>query len=546
MSPDLPDDLANQPPPLERYDLFSSDHALTEAVVREGAAWAREDLAAYGRRLGSPETLALGDQANRHTPVLQPVDRYGRRVDRVDFHPSWHALMALQVAQGIHASPWSSPRPGAQVHRAAGLYLSGQVEAGTSCPISMTYAAWPVLRQAPDLAAEWGPRLFSRRYDPAFAPASSKAGALVGMSMTERQGGSDLRTNVTVAEPIGDGGPGGAYRITGQKWFMSAPMCDAFLILARAPGGLACFFLPRWTPDGALNALRLVRLKDKLGNRSNASAEVEFAGATAFMVGEEGRGIATIIEMASFTRLDNVVSSAGIQRQALAQAIHHAQFRTAFQKRLVDQPLMSAVLADMALEVEAATALAFRLARAFEDDASEADAALRRLLTPAAKFWVCKRGPILAAEALEVLGGNGYVEESGLPRLYRELPVHSIWEGSGNVMALDTLRALVREPAAVEALASELALARGADPRLDAAIDRVLTTLAGRPAEADLRRLCQDLVLTLQGALLVRHAPEFVASAFCASRLDEGAGHVVGTVPPGCDPTAIVARAAPN
>ena len=539
-------EIFNQPPPLADYDLFTSDRALVEAVRREGADWAGDDLAAYGRIMGAAETLALGDVANRETPKLRPVDRYGNRIDAVEFHPAYHQLMALQMKQGVHASPWSDPRPGAQVHRAAGLYLSAQVEAGTGCPISMTYAVVPVLRQAPAIAGEWIPLLYSRTYDPAHRPASEKAGALVGMTMTEAQGGSDLRSNTTRAEPDGRGGAGEAYLITGRKWFMSAPMCDAFLVRAQAPGGLACFFLPRWKPDGALNALRLVRLKDKLGNRSNASSEVEFDGAYAVMMGDEGRGIPTIIEMASYTRLDNVVASAGIQRRAVAEAIHHASHRSAFQKRLIDQPLMTGVLADLALETEAATALAVRLARAFDNDADEMEVAFRRVATPAAKFYICKRGPILAAEALEVLGGNGYIEESGMPRIYRELPVNSIWEGSGNVMALDTARALDRQHACADALMAELNLARGADGRLDAAIDTVSDSLLLRPGEADLRGFCQELTLTLQAALLARHAPPAVADAFIASRLGRSDGRVFGTLPSGCDVRAIVERAAPQ
>ncbi|HEV2363531.1 MAG TPA: isovaleryl-CoA dehydrogenase [Caulobacteraceae bacterium] len=534
-------EILNQPPPLQDYDLFASDRALAEAVRREGAAWAADDLSAYGRRLGAAETLALGEAANAFPPTLKIVDRFGHRLDRVDFHPAWHGLMALQVGQGIHCSPWSDPKPGAQVHRAAGLYMSGQVEAGTSCPISMTFAAAPVLRQASDIAKAWLPRIFSRAYDRSHAPAERKAGALIGMAMTENQGGSDLRTNTTAAEPDGTG----AWRITGAKWFMSAPMCDAFLVLAQGPRGLGCYFMPRWTRAGELNAIRLQRLKDKLGNRSNASAEVVFEGAEAFLVGEEGRGIPTIIEMAALTRLDNVVSSAGIQRAALAQAIHWSRYRTAFQKRLIDQPLMAAVLADMALEVEAATALAFRLARAFEEDVDEAEAALRRLVTPAAKFWICKRGPVLAAEALEVLGGSGYIEESGMPRIYRELPVHSIWEGSGNVMALDARRALEREPASLEALAAELASARGADRRLDTAIDATLDVVSQRTDEAGLRGLCRGIVLTFQGALLARHAPAGVADAFMASRLGQSDGRVFGDLPAGIDTRAILERAAP-
>jgi len=533
----------NQPPPLVGYNLFTSDRALAEAVVREGAGWAIADLTRYGAKLGTPEVLELGALANRETPRLHAFDRFGRRIDWVEFHPAYHELMALQVAQGIHASPWSDPQPGAHVRRAAGLYMSGQVEAGTSCPISMTYAAIPVLRRAPAEVQAWLPKLLSRRYDPAHRPMSEKTGALMGMGMTEKQGGSDVRSNTTRAEPETRSGPGEAYRITGHKWFFSAPMGDAFLVLAQAPGGLSCFFMPRWTPAGELNAIRLQRLKDKLGNRSNASSEVEFDTALGWLIGEEGRGIATILEMVGYTRLDNVLGSAGVQRQALAQAIHHAAHRTAFQKRLVDHPLMAAVLADMALEVEAATALAFRLARAFDaqDDASEG--LLRRLVTPAAKFWVCKRGPMLAAEALEVLGGNGYVEDSGMPRLYRELPVYSIWEGSGNVVCLDVLRALRREPETLAALEAELAAARGGDPRLDARIEALLATARAEVPESAARRLCRELVVALQAALLLRHAPSFVADGFIASRLG-GGGDAFGVALEGVDARPIVERAA--
>ncbi|MFN3582676.1 MAG: isovaleryl-CoA dehydrogenase [Pseudomonadota bacterium] len=532
----------NQPAPLAGYDLFATDRPLAEAIVREGADWAVEDLSAYGAALGSPEALELGAIANRDTPRLHAFDRYGRRADWVEFHPAYHRLMALQVGQGIHASPWSHPKPGAHVHRAAGLYMSGQVEAGTSCPISMTYAGIPVVAKAGGPLEAWLPKLVSRDYDPAHRPVTEKAGALLGMGMTEKQGGSDVRANTTRAEPEAASGPGEAYRLVGHKWFMSAPMCDAFLVLAQAPGGLSCFFVPRWAPDGELNALRFQRLKDKLGNRSNASSEVEFENALGWLVGEEGRGVPTIIEMVGYTRLDNVLGSAGVQRQAVVQAIHHARGRSAFQKRLVDQPLMANVLADLALETEAATAIAFRLARAFDAQSDPAEALLRRLVTPAAKFWVCKRGPILAGEALEVLGGNGYIEESGMPRIYRELPVYSIWEGSGNVMCLDALRALHREPEAADALEAELGHARGGDRRLEIAVDRVLEMCRRGLSESELRRFCRELVVVVQAALLVRHAPGFVADAFLASRLEEQAG-AFGLLPEGVDARAIVDRA---
>lgn len=531
----------NQPPPLADYDLFASDRPLAEAVRREGAGWAVEGLGELGRTLGLAHTIELGFEANRCPPVLKTFDRFGHRRDTVEFHPAWHQLMTLAVAQGLHTAPWAQPRPGAHVARAAGFYMLGQIEAGVQCPMAMTYGAAAVLRHAPELAAEWLPRLFSRHYDPSFRPAAEKQGALMGMGLTEKQGGSDLRGITTRAEPV-DGGE--AYRLVGHKWFFSAPMCDAFLVLARAPKGLTCFFLPRWTPDGRGNAIRLQRLKDKLGNRANASSEVEFENAMAWRVGEEGHGVATIIEMAVYTRLDCVLGSAGIMRQAAAQALHHAAHRQAFQRRLVDQPLMANVLADLALETEAATALAMRLARAFDQD-DPAEAALARLVTPAAKYWVCKRAAPLAAEALETLGGAGYVEESLMPRLYREAPLNSIWEGSGNIMALDVLRGLAREPAAVEALETELSAARGGDVRLDRYAGDTLEALRGHLSEAQARRICERISLSLQGALLVRFAPAAVADGFCASRFTGQSGRAFGALPDGLDVGAIVARATP-
>ncbi len=535
----------NQPPPLVDYNVFTGDRALQEAVQREGAGWALERLAGFGQALGRAETIDWGGQANRNPPVLQSFDRYGRRRDTIEFHPAWHSLMTLAVAEGIHTAPWAEPRPGAHVARAAQVYMQCQIEAGVQCPLTMTYGVVPALRRQSELAQEWLPRLFSRRYDPRFRPAGEKSGALMGMGMTEKQGGSDLRTNSTRAEPIRGGGPGKAYRLTGHKWFLSAPMCDAFLVLAQAPKGISCFFLPRWTPEGQVNALNLQRLKDKLGNRSNASSEVEFQGALAFLVGEEGRGIPIMIEMATYTRLDCAVAGAGLMRQALAQAAHHARHRTAFQRHLVDQPLMANVLADLALECEAATALGLRMARAFDRQDDPAETAFRRLVTPAAKYWVCKRSIAFAGEAMEVLGGNGYVEDSLMPRIYREMPVNSIWEGSGNVMCLDVLRALTRTPEARDALQAELAPARGGDVRLDRFIAALEATLAARPEEAQARRLSEQLVLALQGALLVRFAPPAVADAFCASRLERERGGAFGTLPVGIDLSGIVERAAP-
>jgi putative acyl-CoA dehydrogenase len=538
-------EVSNQPPPLIDYDLFSSDRALVEAVRREGTEDAAPGLAAFGRRLGSAEVIEWGFQANRVTPVLQSFDRFGRQRDVIEFHPAWHQLMALAVGEGLHTGPWAEPKPGAHVARAAQVYMQCQIEAGVQCPITMTYGVVPTLRQQAELAEEWLPLLYSRRYDRRFCPARKKTGALMGMGMTEKQGGSDLRTNTTTATPAEGGGSGAMYRLVGHKWFFSAPMCDAFLVLAQAEKGPSCFFLPRWTPDGEVNALRLRRLKDKLGNRSNASSEVEFENAAAWLVGEEGRGIPVIIEMATYTRLDCAAASAGLMRQALAQATHHAANRTAFQRRLIDQPVMTNVLADLALEVEAATALAMRLARAFDHQEDARESAFRRLMTPAAKYWICKRAIAVAGEAMEVLGGNGYVEESLMPRLYREMPVNSIWEGSGNVMCLDVLRALSRTPDAMDALRAELAPARGADARLDRAIGTLEATLAARPAEGQARRLVEEIVLAVQAALLVRHAPPAVADAFCASRLAGDHGGNFGTLPRGADLTGIVERARP-
>jgi putative acyl-CoA dehydrogenase len=533
-------EVANQPPPLEPYNLFERDAVLRDAVRREGAGWAEEGLAILGATLGRPETVRLGFEANRNPPVLRTHDRYGDRIDEVDFHPAWHELMAIALRAGLHSSPWAERKPGAHVARAAGTYLINQVESGVYCPLAMTYGAVPTLKQAPDVARQWLPKIFARDYDKRFLPVVEKKSALVGMGMTENQGGSDLRSNTTRAEPAGDG----AFRLTGHKWFMSAPMCDAFLVLAQTQKGLSCFLLPRWTPEGKRNAIRIVRLKDKLGNRSNASSEVEFDGAFAQLIGEEGRGIPTIIEMGNHTRLDCAVGSASLMRQAVAQAIHHARHRTAFQKKLIDQPLMTNVLADLALEAEAAAVLSMRLARAY-DEQGEAAQVYRRVVTPAAKFWICKRAPALTQEAMEVLGGAGYIEDSIMPRLYREAPVNSIWEGSGNVMCLDVLRAIARTPNAAAVLRAEMD--GEGDVRLTPFVARLAERLAApeRNDEAQARALTRDLVLALQAALLVRHAPEAVADAFCASRLSGETGGAFGMLPRGVDLRAVVERAAP-
>jgi len=533
-------EVRNQPPPLEPYNLFASDIVLREAVKREGASWASAELDALGGTLGRPETIQLGFDANKFTPQLRTLDRYGHRLDEVEFHPAWHALLGIALKAGLHSGPWANPKPGAHVARAAGTYMLGQIESGVYCPVAMTYGSVPTLRQAPAIASEWLPRIFSRDYDRRFFPAKLKSSALVGMGMTENQGGSDLRTNTTRAEPSADG----SFRLHGHKWFMSAPMCDAFLVLAQSRKGLSCFLMPRWTPDGERNAMQIIRLKDKLGNRSNASSEVEFLGAYAQLVGEEGRGIPTIIEMGNYTRLDCCIGSSGLMRQAVAQAVHHARHRTAFQKKLIDQPLMTNVLADLALESEAATVLTMWLARAYDEN-SEAAQVIRRVVTPAAKFWICKRTPFVTYEAMEVLGGSGYIEESIMPRLYRESPVNSIWEGSGNVMCLDVLRAMERAPNVGEVLRNEFGGAKEA--RLKVFAERLEKRLTARERndESQARALVRELVLALQAVLLIKHAPAALADAFCASRLDGTGGSAFGLLPRGLDLRKITDRAVP-
>jgi putative acyl-CoA dehydrogenase len=547
-------DVTNQPPPLEGYDVFGGDAALVEATRREGAGWAADDLHGLGLLAGSPEAIAWGFDANRNPPELRTHDRFGHRVDEVAYHPSYHELMRVAVGHGLHGAPWVADQPGAHVARAAGFAVWSQVETGHGCPISMTYSVVPALRARPEVADEWVPRLTARAYDPRSVPAREKPGALAGMGMTEKQGGSDVRANTTRAEPVGAepaGGEGeGVYALTGHKWFCSAPMSDMFLMLAQAPGGLSCFLVPRWLPDGGRNAgFRLVRLKDKLGNRSNASSEIELDGAVAWLLGDEGRGVRTIIDMVTHTRLDCVLGATATMRQATAQALHHAAHRQAFGAALTDQPLMRNVLADLAIESEAATVTALRLARAFDesDRGVEGADAFRRLATAVGKYWLCKRQPTLVGEALECLGGNGYVEESIMPRLFRESPLNGIWEGSGNVICLDVLRAVAREPAAIEAFLAEVDAARGADARLDAAADRVRSELGDvYGLEARARRVVELMALALQGSLLVRHGHPAVADAFCATRLGGDAGLALGTLPPGTDVGAIVERSRPK
>jgi putative acyl-CoA dehydrogenase len=536
-------EVLNQVPPMEGRNLFEDHAALREALEREGGGWAVDRLRAAGAFWGG-EPMRWGFEANEHPPVLHTHDRFGHRRDEVEFHPAWHALMRAGVEQELHALPWRTDQPGAHVARAATYVCSGQAEAGFGCPITMTFAAVPALRTQPEVAAEWVPRLTATSYDPELRPADEKASALCGMAMTEKQGGSDVRANSTRALA----GDDGWWELTGHKWFCSAPMCDLFLVLAQTDEGVTCFALPRVLPDGARNeGFQLQRLKDKLGNRSNASSEVEFHGALAQIVGEPGRGVPTIIEMVNHTRLDCVIGTAAGMRAAVANATWHAAHRSAFGKRLAQQPLMVNVLADLAIESEAATAVALRVARAYDEapDDPHADA-FKRLATAVAKYHVCKRAPGHAFEALECLGGNGYVEASGMPRLYREAPLASIWEGSGNVMALDVLRALSRSPEALDAFFAEVDEASGADPRLDeftAATRAELTDLEAIEPRA--RRVVERMALCLQGSLLVRHAPAAVADAFCSARLAGDAGLSYGTLPAGVDGAAIVARHTP-
>lgn len=539
----------NQAPPLVGHNVVTADAALVEAVTRHASAEVVDDLASVGALAGSAEAREHGMLANENHPHLTPYDRYGNRIDEVEFHPSWHWLMGNSVAQGLAAAPWEQQEAGAphaHVRRAAGFMAWTHTEPGHGCPISMTYASVPALRADDALAKEWTPLLASTTYDPGVRLASTKRGALAGMGMTEKQGGSDVRTNVTEARPTS---VEGEYTLHGHKWFTSAPMNDVFLVLARAPGGLTCFVLPRVLPDGTRNQLDVVRLKDKLGNRSNASSELEFRGTLAHRLGDEGRGVRTIIEMVAATRLDCVLGSTALMRHALNEASWHTAHRSAFGSLLIDKPLMQNVLADLAVETEAATAMAIRLAAAVDAIDDPHEAALRRIALPLTKFWVCKRTPAMVAEALECLGGNGYVEESGLPLIYREAPLNSVWEGSGNVNALDVLRALGREPEALDAWITEVGRARGGDARLDRAIEDTLSllgSLMGDPAslEVNARRLAMRMALCLQGSLLVRFAPAEVADVFCASRLGTAYDGVFGTLDGG-DLRSIVARATP-
>lgn len=526
------DEILNQASPLVDHDPFESDRALVEGLRREGGESFAESVRAFATLCGDGAVLRLGELANRHVPELHTHDRFGHRLDKVDFHPAWHALMQQSIEAGVHSLPWEDPVPGAHVARTAMMMLRHQVDEGSSCPLTMTFAVVPSLRLQPDLAEIWEPRVLSRVYDPSFQPAENKSGALFGMAMTERQGGSDVRANTTRATRQGD-----HYRLDGHKWFCSAPMCDAFLVLAQTGEGLGCFLLPRWLPDGTRNAIRIVRLKEKLGNRSNASSEIELEGASAWLVGEEGRGVATIIEMVRHTRLDCASGSAATLRRALAEALHHASERHAFGKPLIEQPLMQSVLADLALESEAATALALRLARSF--DRSE-ESAFSRIATAIGKYWITRRAIVGVAEALEVMGGNGYVESGPMARLYRDVPLNSIWEGSGNIQCLDVLRAAAKQPETLQALFDEIELAQGDSKELDRHVEALRNEKA-LDDEARARGHVERLALALQGSLLLRHSP--FGGAFVDARLGPARSLTLGALPGSVDRGVILARA---
>ncbi len=545
-------EVINQPLELTDYNLFGGDIALKEAITREGAEWAVNELTDFGARIGAAAYLELGALANRHQPEFDSHDRYGRRIDLVSFHPSYHRLMQTSIEEGLHSSPWTDPRQGAHVARAARFYLHSQVEAGHGCPITMTFAAAPCLKLQPDLAKDWLPKITSRVYDPRNVPVDQKMGVTIGMAMTEKQGGSDVRANTTRAIPFGAGGPGQDYELVGHKFFVSAPMCDAFLVLAQAPGGLSCFLVPRWRPDGSKNPLQVLRLKKKMGNVSNASSETELRGALGWMVGQEGRGVATIIEMVAMTRFDCMVGSSSGMRMAVSQAIDHCRQRAAFGKMLIDQPIMQNVLADLALEAEAATVLTMRIARALDDRATDQEAHILRIGTAIGKYWICKRSPGVACEAMECTGGSGVMEDGPMPRLFRESPVNAIWEGSGNVQCLDVLRAMSRTPETLDAYFAEVSGAKGGNAALDRHIDALRQEMSSQRmgAAGDFEFCARDLVdrlaTGLQASLLVRHAPAAVADAFCASRLEARGAHQYGALPQRVDFRSIIERARPR
>jgi putative acyl-CoA dehydrogenase len=540
-------EVTNQATPLVGHNAFSGDRLLGEIARREDIGWAAPLLTEVGETVASARVARLAYDSNRHGPELKSHDRFGHRIDEIEFHPSWHELMALAIGHGTHALSWTARRAGAHIARGMLSYLWNQGENGICCPLGMTYSAIPALRLQPDLAAVWEPFILSSRYDPRPAPMQKKTGGTAGMTLTEKQGGSDLRATQTRARTAGSQrGPGAAYVIEGHKWFFSVPQSDLFVTLAETDRGLSCFLLPGWLPDGSRNRLLIQRLKDKCGNRSNASSEIEYRGALGWLVGEEGQGVKVALTMTHLTRLDFAIGSAGLMRRALSEAIHHTSMRRAFQRPLIGQPVMQNVIADMALEVEAATALAFRLARAVDDEEAGSDSArlLVRIGTPVAKYWNCKRVVGLVHEALECHGGNGFVEEGPMARLYREAPLNGIWEGAGNIIALDVLRAASKTPGSVHAYLDEVRCARGGDRRLDRAIARLEAELArSEEHEARARRIAERMAVTLQASLLVRHSPAAVADAFCATRLDGDGGATYGNLPVGVGQRAIIERA---
>jgi putative acyl-CoA dehydrogenase len=528
------------------YNMYTTDSALQEAVHREGGGWAEAELTDFGQLTGTADYLELGHLANKFIPEFDTHDRFGNRTDLVKFHPAYHRLMKTSIEHGLHAAPWTNPQPGAHVARAAKTYLHTQVEAGHGCPITMTFAAVPTLRLQPELARIWEPKITSRIYDPRNSPAEHKQGLTVGMAMTEKQGGSDVRANSTRAISIGSGGPGQPYELVGHKYFVSAPMCDAFLVLAQTESGLSCFWLPRWRPDGSKNPMQVLRLKKKMGNASNASSETELRGALAWMVGEEGRGVRNIIEMVSMTRFDCMIGSSAGMRMATAQALHHCSMRSAFGKVLNQQPLMQNVLADLALESEAALTLTMRMAHAMDNRHKEQEDQLVRLVTAVGKYWICKRTPNLSYEAMECIGGSGVMEDSMMPRLYREAPVNAIWEGSGNVQCLDVLRAMAKSPGVVDAYLTEVNQTRGTHTALDGFVTDITSDLRNMDdMEYRARDLVDRLALALQASLLVRNAPAFVSDAFCQARLTQRGQRNYGTLPRGVQADALIKRATP-
>lgn len=538
-------EVLNVPEPLETYHAYHQDLALQQAVKAMGGAWGEAELDAFGAVTGSAQMIKHGYLANENKPLFHTHDRYGRRLDLVEYHPSYHELMASAVANGIHSQPWNDPKPGAHVVRAAKEYLQAQVEAGHGCPITMTFACIPTIQKQPNVAEQWLPKILSSQYDARNLPLEQKTGATIGMAMTEKQGGSDVRANSTKAFAIEQAGPGEAYELVGHKFFMSAPMCDGFLVLAYAEGGLSCFLVPRWRPDGTKNQLYVQRLKNKMGNVSNASSEVEFRGAFGWLIGEEGRGVANILEMVALTRFDCMVASGALMRQAVVQAIHHCSQREAFGKRLTEQPLMQNVLADLAVESDAAVMLGMRMGKALDlADQDEHEANLLRIGTAIGKYWICKRTPGHVYEAMECIGGSGVMEDCMMPRLYREAPINTIWEGSGNVQCLDVLRALSRTPESLSALFNELARGQDKDPRLAQYVESLKTELGNSEnMQYRARALVEKMALALQASLLLQHGDPAVAEAFCASRLREGSGGVYGVLPDHVEVRAIIERA---